>query len=90
MPYFVYLIECEDSSIYTGITTDVKRRFEEHAAGKGARYTRAHKVKRVIYTELHRTRSVALKREAAIKKMPRKKKLMIVHIKNETKKRSKD
>ncbi len=78
MPYFVYLIECEDGSIYTGITTDVKRRFEEHAAGKGARYTRAHKVKRVIHTEFHRTRSGALKREAAIKKMPRKKKLVVI------------
>ena len=78
MPYFVYLIECEDGSIYTGITTDVKRRFREHVAGKGARYTRAHKAKRVIHMELHKTRSGALKREAAIKKMPRKKKLMVI------------
>ncbi len=78
MAYFVYLIECVDGSIYTGITTDVKRRFEEHAAGKGARYTRAHKVKKVIHTEVHRTRSVALKREAAIKRMPRERKLAII------------
>ena len=78
MPYFVYLIECEDSSIYTGITTDVKRRFEEHAAGKGARYTKAHKVKKVIHTELHKTRSSALKREASIKRMPKEKKLALI------------
>lgn len=78
MAYFVYLIECEDGSIYTGITTDVKRRFEEHAAGKGARYTRAHKAKKVVHTEVHRTRSVALKREAAIKRMPREKKLALI------------
>ena len=40
--WYVYLIECRDGSVYTGIATDVARRFSEHAAGKGARYTRAH------------------------------------------------
>lgn len=77
-PYFVYLLECEDKSIYTGIATDVARRFEEHKAGKGARYTRAHGAKKVRYLESHATRSAALKREAEIKKLPRAKKLALV------------
>lgn len=77
-PYFVYLIECEDKSIYTGIAIDVARRFEEHKAGKGARYMRAHTPRRVLYTETYATRSKALKREAAIKKLPREKKLALI------------
>ena len=42
MSWFLYLIECRDGSLYTGITTDVARRYVQHAGGKGARYTRAH------------------------------------------------
>jgi putative endonuclease len=73
--YYVYLLECADKSIYTGITTDVKRRFEEHQSGKAANYTRARKAVKILYTEEHADRSSALKREAEIKKMPRVKKL---------------
>ncbi len=73
--YFVYLIECSDKSIYTGITTDVARRFSEHKNGRGGHYTRARKVVRVLYTEKFKTRSRALKREAEIKRWPRAKKL---------------
>jgi predicted GIY-YIG superfamily endonuclease len=76
--YFVYLMECGDKSIYTGITTDVARRFREHKAGVGGRYTRAKQVTKVLYTEKYTTRSKALKREAEIKSWPRKKKLMLV------------
>ena len=43
--YYVYILECEDGTLYTGITTDLERRLEEHKAGKGGAYTRAHKVK---------------------------------------------
>ena len=67
--YFVYMLECADASLYTGIATDVERRFVEHAGGKGARYTRAHKPVRIAYTEAHPNRSSACKREAAIKKL---------------------
>ncbi len=77
-PYFVYLIECGGWSIYTGITTDVERRFKEHVTGKGAQYTRAHKVKRVLHTEVYKTRSKALKREIEIKKLRREKKLELI------------
>ena len=48
MPWYVYLLECRDGSIYTGIATDVERRYREHAAGKGARYTRAFPPQRLL------------------------------------------
>jgi putative endonuclease len=76
--YYVYLLECEDRSVYTGISTNVERRFKEHAVGKGARYTSSKKAKRVLYTEEHPDRSSALKREAQIKRWPREKKLQLV------------
>ncbi len=76
--YFVYLVECDDTSIYTGITTDVGRRFDEHAAGKGGHFTRSRKVKKVLYTEPQPDRSSALKREAEIKGWTRAKKLALV------------
>jgi putative endonuclease len=76
--YFVYLIQCEDKSIYTGITTDLKRRFKEHQNKTGANYTRAHKVKKILFSEKHIDRSNALKREAEIKSWPRKKKLALI------------
>jgi len=76
--YFVYILECADGSLYTGITTDVARRFVEHAENKnkkGANYTRARKPVRIAYSEEQPDRSSALKREAEIKKWPRAKKL---------------
>ena len=73
-PYFVYLLECVDGTIYTGITTDVERRFNEHTHGAGARYTSAHKAKKIIYSERHGTRSAALRREAEIKRWPKERK----------------
>jgi putative endonuclease len=76
--YFVYLLECVDGSIYTGITTDVSRRFEEHRSGKGGHFTRAKKVKKVLYTEEQKDRGSALKREAEIKGLSRLKKLELV------------
>lgn len=75
--YYVYLLECADKSIYTGITTDVKRRFEEHKTKKGGGYTRSHKAKRIVYAEEQPNRSAALKREAEIKKLPRSQKLIL-------------
>ena len=68
--YYVYLIQCEDGSIYTGITTDLERRFKEHEGKIGGHYTRAHKVEKILYTEKYPTRSEALKRESQIKKTP--------------------
>ncbi len=79
--YFVYLIQCEDKSIYTGITTDLKRRFKEHQNKIGSNYTRAHKVKKILYSERHINRSMALKREAEIKSWRREKKLALIILK---------
>ena len=77
MPYFVYLLECEDRTIYTGITTDVERRLKEHKDKTASHYTSAKGAKRMLYQEELSTRSEALKREAEIKKWPRKKKLAL-------------
>ena len=76
--YFIYLLECNNGSIYTGITTDVGRRFQEHKDGKGGHYTRARGAVKILYTERYTTRSRALIREAQIKKMRRDKKLMLI------------
>jgi putative endonuclease len=73
----VYLLECGDESLYTGITTDLARRVEEHKAGKGGAYTRAKKVKKILYSEKHKSRSSASKRESEIKTWPRQKKLTL-------------
>lgn len=69
--YVVYILKCEDGSLYTGITTDVARRLEEHKAGTASKYTRARGAVRMVYTELCDSRGAALKREASIKKMSR-------------------
>lgn len=78
--YFVYIIECGDGSLYTGITNDVARRFEEHQSGKGARYTQAKKAKEIVYSETLPNRSAALKREASIKRMTREAKLALIKV----------
>jgi putative endonuclease len=76
--YFVYLLQCEDESIYTGITNDLQRRFWQHKTKKGGHYTSAHGAAEIIHTEEFKTRSEALRREAEIKKMPRRHKLALV------------
>ncbi|KKS26023.1 MAG: Excinuclease ABC C subunit domain protein [Parcubacteria group bacterium GW2011_GWC2_42_6] len=81
--YYVYLIQCEDESIYTGITNNLERRFKEHADKIGGHYTRAHKVKKILYSEKYPTRSDALKREAQIKSWKRERKLALIRLKNQ-------
>ena len=76
--YFVYILECKNAALYTGITTDVKRRLSEHQSGKGGHYTRSQQVVGVVYTEQHPNRSSALKREAEIKGWRREKKLQLL------------
>ena len=76
--YYVYLLECADKSIYTGITTDVKRRLAEHKAGTASHYTSAKKARRILHTEKLKDRSAALRREAEIKRMSRAHKLALV------------
>lgn len=76
--YVVYILECADKSLYTGITTNLERRFEEHKNGIGSNYTKAHKAKNILYKEKCKDRSSASKREAEIKKLPRSKKLELI------------
>lgn len=73
----VYIILCSDNSLYTGITTDIERRFRQHREGKGARYFRGRKPLEVIYLENGHTRSTAAKREAAIKALSRTEKAIL-------------
>jgi putative endonuclease len=75
--WFVYILECADGSLYTGATTDLKRRMAEHRAGTAA-YTRSHRPRRVVHSEKHAGRSSALKREAEIKRWPRRRKLKLI------------
>lgn len=67
--WFLYLLECEGNSIYTGITTDVQRRYAAHVAGVGAKYTRARKPVRLLGWMRFATKSEALKAEIATKRM---------------------
>ena len=69
--WFVYILECEDGSLYTGISNNVEKRFLQHQNGKGGNYTRSHKVQRLIYQEKLNSKSEALKREYEIKKLKR-------------------
>lgn len=76
--WHVYLVECADGSLYTGITTDVERRFQEHFFNKGARYTRSRKAVRLVASRPIGSRSDALRVEIAIKRLPREKKIEAV------------
>ena len=74
----VYILACADGSLYTGITTDLDRRLAEHNSARGgARYTRARRPVRLIHAETVPDRSAALKREAAIRRLPRAAKLAL-------------
>jgi putative endonuclease len=68
-PWFVYLLECRDGSIYTGIAIDVERRYAMHVAGKGARYTRSHPPLRLLARFEFPDRSTASRAEYAIKQL---------------------
>ncbi|MHA7684661.1 GIY-YIG nuclease family protein [Cupriavidus sp. PET2-C1] len=68
-PWFLYLLECEGNTIYTGITTDVERRFAQHLAGTGAKYTRSRKPIRILGWQRFDNRSQASKAEAAAKRL---------------------
>ena len=77
--WLVYIIRASDDSFYTGVTTDVERRFAEHAGGKrGARFFNGRQPLEVIYTETGHSRSSACQREAVIKRMSRAQKNRLV------------
>ena len=78
MPWFVYLVRCRDGSLYTGTTTDPAARLRAHNAGRGAKYTRARRPVILVHVEPARGRCAALRREWAIKQLPRARKDRLV------------
>ena len=86
---FVYIVRCADDTLYTGWSVDVDRRVKAHNAGRGARYTRLHGPVELVYSEEVPTRSDALKRELAIKRYPRAKKLALCAPAKPTRRRKK-
>jgi putative endonuclease len=89
-PWFVYMIRCSDASLYSGVTTDVERRFNEHKEGKvGAKYTRARIVLHMAYIETCGSRSEAQVREAQLKKLSKAEKEALVKTQKAARKTSK-
>nr|WP_200769658.1 GIY-YIG nuclease family protein [Halarsenatibacter silvermanii] len=79
MSHYAYMLLCSDDTIYTGYTTDLKRRVREHNAGEGAAYTRGRTPVVLIYWEEFDTRSGAQKREYALKQLSRSEKVALTH-----------
>jgi len=78
MTWFVYIILCSDDTLYTGITNDVKRRFEQHASGRGAKYFYGRQPRRLVYLESGHDRSSATQRELRLKKLSRQQKALLI------------
>lgn len=77
--YFVYILKCSDGTLYTGITSDIARRIEEHNSSKlGAKYTKARRPVELVYSKEFNDRSSASIEEAGIKKLSREEKLSII------------
>jgi len=69
VPYYVYIIQCEGHSFYTGYTRNLNSRMRLHLNGKGARYTKMHRPEKVVYTEEFGSIAEAMKREKQIKRL---------------------
>lgn len=76
--YYVYLLRCADGTLYCGSTNDLQRRVKAHNSGRGAKYTKARRPVQLVYCEAAGSRSDALRREAAVKKLTRQQKWAIV------------
>jgi putative endonuclease len=76
--YYIYIAECADGTLYTGYTTDVESRVKTHNDGKGAKYTRSRLPVTIVYTEEYRSKSEAIRREIAIKRLRREKKIALI------------
>lgn len=81
--WYLYILRCKDGTLYTGITTDVEKRFEAHQSGKGAKYTRGRGPLVLVYREECGTHSDALKRELAVKALTREQKQALIASNNE-------
>ncbi|MFR1672643.1 MAG: GIY-YIG nuclease family protein [Candidatus Gastranaerophilaceae bacterium] len=76
--YYVYMLLTEKDTLYCGYTDDVEKRFKAHLEGKGAKYTRANKPLKIVYTKEFETKSEAMKEENRLKKLTHKEKLLLV------------
>jgi putative endonuclease len=77
--WYIYILKCEDGSLYTGFTDNPERRFAEHNTKQGAKYTRSHKPVEILYTESFKNKGDALRRERQIKGWRREKKLALIN-----------
>ena len=80
MNWIVYMLECSDNSLYTGITNNLEKRLKKHQSGDGAKYVRGRLPIKLIYKELLINRSEATKREIFIKKMSKKEKILLIYL----------
>ena len=78
MAWYVYIVQCGDGSLYTGVATDPRERLKRHNAGRGSAYVRSKGGAKLIYTETHVTRALAQRRELEIKSWNRRKKLALI------------
>ncbi len=79
--YYLYILECADQTLYTGITTNPERRLKEHNEAKaGAKYTISRRPVKLVYSRKFRNRSLASREEAKIKKLDRKEKLKLINL----------
>tara|TARA_Y100000590_G_C15440756_1_gene908792 strand:+ start:617 stop:856 length:240 start_codon:yes stop_codon:yes gene_type:complete len=77
--WYVYILKCNDNSLYTGITNNLNKRVATHNSGKGAKYTKTRTPVSLIYKESFETKAESLKREIEIKKLNRKEKLALIN-----------
>ncbi len=79
--YFLYILRCHDQTLYTGITTDLVRRIDEHnLSSLGARYTKARRPVKLVYSREFNSRSLAMKEECRIKKLSRLEKIEMIRL----------
>ncbi len=76
--WYVYIVQCKNGSLYTGITNNLQRRLDEHRKGKGGSYTHSFGAIDIVYREKQPVKSEALKREAQIKRLTRKNKMALI------------
>ena len=82
--WYVYIVRCADDTLYTGMTNHPEQRLKMHNDGRGAKYTRGRGPVSLVYCEQCESRSAALRREACIKGMSRREKLLLIHSKEES------
>ena len=77
-PYYVYILECDDGTFYTGYSDDVLKRFDNHVNNKGAKYTKAHKAVKILYVREFKSKSKAMKHEYEVKRLSKDKKIKLL------------